>query len=56
MAIAMTISMIEATSWVTKVVTTAISIPAIPKRLPRCDVAGDESPRRAKMKNTPDIR
>ena len=55
-AMAPRISGSDATSCVTKVVTTAISMPAMPKRLPRCDVAGDDSPRNAKMKNTPEIK
>jgi hypothetical protein len=41
---------------VINVVTTAINIPAIPKRLPRCDVAGEESPRKARMKKMPEIK
>ena len=55
-AMAPRISGSDATSCVTKVVTTAISMPAMPNRLPRCDVAGDDSPRRAKMKKTPEIK
>ena len=55
-AIAPSISGKDATSCVISVVTTAISIPAIPKRLPRCDVDGEESPRNAKMKKTPEIK
>ena len=56
MAIAPNISGSDATSCVTKVVTTAINIPATPKRLPCCDVAGEDSPRNASMKNTPEIK
>ena len=56
MAIAPRISGKDATLCVTKVVTTAINIPAMPKRLPCCDVAGDDSPRSANIKNTPEIR
>ncbi len=42
--------------WFTSVVTTAISIPIMPKRLPRWLVAGLESPRSERMKHTPAIR
>ena len=55
-AIAARISGSVAHSWVNIVVTTAISIPAMPNRLPRRDVAGDERPRKARMKNTPERR
>jgi hypothetical protein len=41
---------------VTNVVTTAISIPVMPKRLPLRLVAGEESPRSARMNNTPATR
>ncbi len=41
---------------VTSVVTTAISIPIMPKRLPVRLVAGEDRPRSARMKNTPDTR
>ena len=34
----------------------AIVIPIMPKRLPRCDEAGLDKPRSARMKKTPDTR
>jgi len=42
--------------WVSSVVTTAIAIPAMPSRFPRCDVDGDDRPRSARMKHTPAIK
>jgi hypothetical protein len=41
---------------VTSVVTTAISHAIMPKRLPRWLVAGDDSPRKAMMKQAPATR
>ena len=41
---------------VTNVVTTAIAIPIMPKRLPRWLVVGLDSPRSARMKHTPATR
>ena len=41
---------------VTSVVTTAIVIPTMPKRLPVRLVAGLDRPRNARMKNTPATR
>ena len=41
---------------VTSVVTTAISMPIMPKRLPRWLVEGEDSPRNARMKHTPATR
>jgi hypothetical protein len=41
---------------VTNVVTTAIVMPIMPKRLPRWLVAGDDRPRRATIKHTPATR
>jgi hypothetical protein len=38
------------------VVTTAIAMPSMPKRLPWRDVAGEESPRSARMKRMPETR
>jgi len=38
------------------VTTTAIDIPRIPKKFPRLEVSGDESPLNAKMNNTPEIK
>ena len=35
---------------------TAINIPRIPKKLPCLEVSGDESPRKANMNRTPEIR
>ena len=43
-------------AWVTSVVTTAIAMPTMPKRLPRWLVAGHDSPRSARMKQTPATR
>ena len=40
----------------TSVVTIAIAIPVMPRRLPRREVSGDESPRRARMKSAPETR
>ena len=40
----------------TKVVTTAIAMPAIPRKLPRLEVSGDERPRNARMKSPPETR
>ena len=34
----------------------AIIIPKIPKKLPRLDVSGEDSPLKAKINNTPEIR
>jgi len=42
--------------WMSSVVTTAIAIPIIPARLPRRLLSGFESPRKARMKQTPEIR
>ena len=39
-----------------KVTTIAITIPRIPKRFPCLEVSGDDKPRKAKMKRTPDIK
>ena len=38
------------------VVTTASSMPAIPKRFPRLELSGLESPRSARMKHAPEMR
>ena len=38
------------------VVTTAIAMPIMPKRLPWREVVGCERPRRARMKSTPAMR
>ena len=38
------------------VVTTAIAMPAMPKRLPWREVAGEDRPRRARMKRMPETR
>ena len=46
----------DAISCVTSVVTTAISMPTMPKRLPRRLVAGEDRPRKATIKHTPAIR
>ena len=35
---------------------TAINIPKIPKKLPCLEVSGDDSPRKAKMNRTPEIK
>ena len=56
MAMAIRISKMLAISCVTITVTTAISIPIIPLRLPARLVAGLDSPRSARMKNTPATR
>ena len=40
----------------TRVVTTAMAMPTIPRRLPRREVSGEESPRSARMKSAPDTR
>ena len=55
-AIAPTISGIEAISWIASVVTTAIAMPIMPARLPRRLLAGLDRPRSARMKQTPAIR
>jgi hypothetical protein len=55
-AMATAISTILAMSCVTSVVATAISMPAMPKRLPVRLVEGDDRPRSARMKNTPATR
>jgi hypothetical protein len=34
----------------------AITIPIIPKKLPRLDVSGDDKPLKAKINNTPEIK
>ena len=34
----------------------AIIIPKIPNKLPRLDVSGDDSPLKAKINNTPEIK
>jgi len=34
----------------------AINIPKIPNKLPFLDVSGDDSPLKAKINNTPEIR
>ena len=39
-----------------KVTIIAINIPKIPKKFPCLDVSGDDSPRNAKINNTPDIK
>ena len=39
-----------------KVTVIAIIIPKIPKKFPCLDVSGDESPLKAKMNNTPEIK
>ena len=39
-----------------KVIVIAIIIPKIPKKFPCLDVSGEESPLRAKMNNTPEIK
>ena len=54
--IAATISGRLAISCVTSVVTTAISMPAMPKRFPRWLVEGEDRPRSARMKHTPATR
>src|SRR3546814_16244398 len=56
MTIAPMISTKLAMSCVMRVVATAMVMPAMPKRLPRRLDAGLESPRNARMKNTPAIR
>ena len=40
----------------TRVVTIAIAMPVMPRRLPRREVSGDESPRSARMKSAPETR
>ncbi len=39
-----------------RVVPTAIAMPSMPIRLPPCEVDGEDSPRKAKMKHTPETR
>ena len=39
-----------------KVTVIAITIPKIPKKLPCLEVSGDESPLKAKINNTPEIK
>ena len=39
-----------------KVTKTAISIPKIPKKFPCLEVSGDESPLKAKINSTPEIK
>ena len=55
-AIAIRISGRLATSWMNRVVPTAIAMPIMPKRLPVRLLTGLESPRSARMKQTPAIR
>ena len=55
-AIAMRISQMLAISWVTRVVTTAIAMPIMPKRLPARLLSGLDKPRSARMKRTPAAR
>ena len=38
------------------VTVTAIAIPNIPKKFPCLDVSGEESPLKAKINNTPEIK
>ena len=42
--------------WETSVVRMAIVIPAMPKRFPWRELAGEESPRSAKMNRMPETR
>src|SRR6478609_1499500 len=46
----------SAGGWIASVVTTAIPMPIMPKKLPWRDVAGLESPRSDRMNNTPATR
>jgi len=39
-----------------KVTVIAITIPKMPKKLPRLDVSGDDKPLNAKINNTPEIK
>jgi hypothetical protein len=43
-------------AWVSKVVTVARAMPAMPLRLPARELAGDDRPRSARMNRTPDAR
>ena len=40
----------------TRVVTMAIAMPTMPRKLPRREVSGEERPRSARMKSAPETR
>ena len=42
--------------WIKKVTVIEILIPKIPKKFPCLDVSGEESPLKAKINNTPEIK
>ncbi len=56
MTMATRISVMLANRCTTSVVTIAISMPAMPRRLPRREVAGEDSPRSARMNRPPATR